>query len=91
MALIIITGGGPLIIAVGTGIKFYSPVLNSSRDIARSELLNARIKIFVQLSLFSYESRVQKREGIDDSCLIDREYRKRYIILLESGNGGKNA
>lgn len=43
MALIIITGGGPLIIAVGTGIKLYSPVLNSSRDTARRRYSISRV------------------------------------------------
>lgn len=41
MALIIITG--PLIIAVGTGIKLYSPVLNSSRDTARRRYSISRV------------------------------------------------
>lgn len=43
MALIIITGGEPLIIAVGTGIKLYSPVLNSSRDTARRRYSISRV------------------------------------------------
>lgn len=88
MALIIITGGGPLIIAVGIGIKLYSQVLNSSRDrrCSISRVVEGRNR-GIQLSLFRFESSSKLELKEEDSCasmiLINILRERDYITLIK--------
>lgn len=86
MALIIITGGGPLIIAVGIGIKLYSQVLNSSRDrrCSISRVVEGRNR-GIQLSLFSkvVETRIKRGKFLRVDILINILRERDYITLIK--------